>query len=1068
MIEIATLGQMLALVNSKAKVTVIDFYADWCGPCQAVKPDYERMSAFYEAHLVCFAKCNVDRASDCARHFSVRAMPTFLVCVGGEVVGRVTGTDLGVVQRYIDIAVTQVKQAARETGGRRLGSGPGSATGAAAGAPRGDAFAEQMFKLKKAVEEGDLIQQKDSCSAAYKLLWESCALERRPAAARHPFGVLLFAYLATDSFSVSATSALFHHISMLPAPECYDGDLIVNQCLRYAIQLLSVCTWNDVEMIRLFHTAVLALLQVPETQQMVVRSIYFHDECISTGMELESSTLLGAFFSVGPYPKNVDTSVGGREQTHWEYLLKTFPPTNKDEHAQTVYFMQQAVETLAMMNKRLADALLQSPSTRDVTLRFFGRALALNEDYVKTMRSRCPVSSEFFMIQLQSTLVEVALPLFARNEGRFDPSTIPASYLLDDAKHPNGRAIVNFGKDIERIAHYDDENPLPTLHHELEPYNAAMHLFFLAARAITLCAAVLIDEHEHSAQSAGSPAAPQRQRDASSALCSLYEGLLGSVRLGESRIQYLNGLAHWLLYIMGVNENGELPPTPPEEWNYLPQGLVDCVIRAAKMAPINSLYIDKMISLMLVLMGNTQFFPKPHTHALFPGFLLRCMRDGGGKHSLEGHPWFSRRIVRACIDCFVAVEKCPYERVQVRYELSHCIMSLLKYDSLCDPVREDFKKDGTVLERFSHMAVAEVNESVDQLIDSLSKMNAMVKEGADLSENTTHPSANEPTNNEADGGDNDNENENENEADDGEGEAASRPQTYHELGVSLQSHIFLFKASMGMFIELCNQFPRDVSQNLVAQQISQMLARSLVAFAGPQSSKLKIEHAQRYDFNPREILSTLVDCLTRFRRTSNFLKCMCNCGVSLEEIRGAMNTVIHRRLVSEELTWKLSEMLSALEEIKQGVDDEETLWDDAPDFALDALLSTPLSNPVALPAEIKDLDDLVYVNRDTIHHVLLSESKHPFTKEFLDEAMVDAFNKRPDVARHRDKLVKAIKEWLEEAKRKRLAEKATTPSGTAPRATGSSTGGAASSGLTRTSPTLQAREEEDADEVRWY
>jgi len=227
-----------------------------------------------------------------------------------------------------------------------------------------------------------------------------------------------------------------------------------------------------------------------------------------------------------------------------------------------------------------------------------------------------------------------------------------------------------------------------------------------------------------------------------------------------------------------------------------------------------------------------------------------------------------------------------------------------------------------------------------------------------------------------------------------------------------------------MFIQLSVQFPRGVSQNMVAQQISQMLARSLVAFAGPKSRMLKIEHADRYDFRPREVLTRLVDCLTHFRRSAGFLRCLCHCGIPLNEIRPAMDAVVQRQLVSEDLVWKLSEMASAIDSVSRAVDDEEALWDEAPDFALDALLSTPLMHPVALPAEVKDLDDLVYVNKETIHHLLLSENKHPFTKEYLNESMVDDFNARPEIAAARATVQEKIAAWLKEAREERATTKA--------------------------------------------
>uniref|UniRef100_A0A0A9XLF9 Ubiquitin conjugation factor E4 B n=1 Tax=Lygus hesperus TaxID=30085 RepID=A0A0A9XLF9_LYGHE len=121
------------------------------------------------------------------------------------------------------------------------------------------------------------------------------------------------------------------------------------------------------------------------------------------------------------------------------------------------------------------------------------------------------------------------------------------------------------------------------------------------------------------------------------------------------------------------------------------------------------------------------------------------------------------------------------------------------------------------------------------------------------------------------------------------------------MGLRLRSHILLFNASMDMFMQLALRFTKGVSQNMVAMQISQMLARSFVAFSGSKSKLLKIEHADRYGFRPREILARLVNCLTAFRRSNNFLRCLSQCDIPLADIRNAMQSVMTRQLVSEEL-----------------------------------------------------------------------------------------------------------------------------------------------------------------------
>ena len=56
---------------------VVDFYADWCGPCKMVGPIVEELSNDYEGQIK-FGKLNVDNAQDLAASFGVSSIPTII------------------------------------------------------------------------------------------------------------------------------------------------------------------------------------------------------------------------------------------------------------------------------------------------------------------------------------------------------------------------------------------------------------------------------------------------------------------------------------------------------------------------------------------------------------------------------------------------------------------------------------------------------------------------------------------------------------------------------------------------------------------------------------------------------------------------------------------------------------------------------------------------------------------------------------------------------------------------------------------------------------------------------
>lgn len=70
-------------------ITVIDFYADWCGPCQMILPVLEELSE--EMLDVKFIKINVDHSPEIASDFGVMGIPALFVLKDGEQKANLTG-----------------------------------------------------------------------------------------------------------------------------------------------------------------------------------------------------------------------------------------------------------------------------------------------------------------------------------------------------------------------------------------------------------------------------------------------------------------------------------------------------------------------------------------------------------------------------------------------------------------------------------------------------------------------------------------------------------------------------------------------------------------------------------------------------------------------------------------------------------------------------------------------------------------------------------------------------------------------------------------------------------------
>jgi ubiquitin conjugation factor E4 B len=162
----------------------------------------------------------------------------------------------------------------------------------------------------------------------------------------------------------------------------------------------------------------------------------------------------------------------------------------------------------------------------------------------------------------------------------------------------------------------------------------------------------------------------------------------------------------------------------------------------------------------------------------------------------------------------------------------------------------------------------------------------------------------------------------------------------------------------------------------IVQRLADMLDYNLDAMVPPKSSSLKVENLSEYNFNPKQLLSEIVDVYLNLSNKDNFILAVARDGRSYKPNNFAAAATIMKKFVlkaPEEIArWNV--LIDNFAKAKMEDEQAEADLGDIPDEFLDPLMYTLMEDPVVLPISKTIID------RSTIRSHLLSDPHDPFNR----------------------------------------------------------------------------------------
>ena len=693
---------------------------------------------------------------------------------------------------------------------------------------------------------------------------------------------------------------------------------------------------------------------------------------------LEDETLLGPFFALSP--------MNGQQSDYFH------SPRNQDKgsisQAQNALRMQLRAHQTDLLD--IANAIVKtSKEAREKMLDWLAACVNLNHKRRALQVDKKAVSSDGFMINVTVCLDQLCEPFMDATFSKLDRIDIdylrrnPRVNIKDETKlnADQNTSDAFYAKVADGQSNFISEVfflNLAAHHYGMEATHSMLQSLDRDLKHMEKQIGVIEADREKLANSPMQLAMLDRalkkykeQLDQGTAYKYTAQGVLLDDLNQTRSMQFMRYVLVWLLRLVSPDHQFPkksfrlpLPQPLPPEFGCLPEYFLEDVVSNFKfimrLMPqiIPSSQNDELVMLAITFLRSSEYIKNPYLKAglvtiLFHGTWPMPGRSKGVLGDvLNGLPFATDYLLHSLIQFYIEVENTGahtqfYDKFNIRYEIFQIIKGIWGSAVYRDQLEAESKKNVDFFVRFVNLLLNDVTYVLDESLSAFKKIH-------DLSEQLA-PEASGALD---------------------EQQRQEKQELLSEAQGKAKSYMQLTNETVVMLKLFTEALADSFTMPEIVQRLADMLDYNLDAMVGPRSSQLKVARPDEYGFNPRILLSEIVDVYLHLADKENFVLAVARDGRSYKPANLVKATQILQRwgLKGAGELVAFTRLAAKFARAKELDEQAEEDLGEIPDEFTDPLMATLMEDPVILPLSRHTVD------RATIRSHLLSDPTDPFNR----------------------------------------------------------------------------------------